>query len=190
MVNVPKIVDHEQRRREIGESVMEVIATDGLDGLTVRKIASASGWSTGVLTHYVRDKEELIQLAIGTMAEAFIERLETNVADTPVESVRLLLRELLPFDAQRRTEALIWFRLATYDPAGDGASNAIRRGHRELRKVVAARLADAGIRRDPSEVAAELVALADGLAIHHIIDPRGMPRTKIAATLDARLSEI
>ena len=186
---MPKIVDHQSRRTEIGLAVLDVVASDGLENLTVRKIATASGWSTGVLAHYARDKDEMIALAIEAMAERFVGRLQAIDTHEPREVLRTLLRELLPLDTERRTEALVWFRLATYALNRESAP-VIRRGHRELRRVTTNIVASLGVDRDPEEVSTELIALADGLAVHHLVDPRGMPRTRIAATLDARIAEI
>lgn len=49
---MPKIVDHDQRRRELAEAAWKVITEVGIDGATTREIARASGYSTGVLAHY------------------------------------------------------------------------------------------------------------------------------------------
>lgn len=187
---MPKLVDHDQRRTEIGSAALGVIASEGLDRLTVRKIAAASGWSTGVLAHYARDKDDMIALAVETMAQRFVARLQAIDATEVRERLRALLRELLPLDDERRTEALAWLRLAPYDPQGAGSADAVRQGHRDLRRAVVRVLDELGTASDSSTLAAELVALADGLAIHHLIDPRGVPRTKLEAVLDARLSQI
>lgn len=189
---MPKVVDHNERRREIGFAVLNLIANDGLERLTVRKIAAESGWSTGVLAHYVQDKDELVALGIEAMAEQFVGRLRAISWDDPQKALRLALRQLLPLDGDRRVEALAWFRLATYEGETPGASAAIRTGHRELRKLVADTLEAAGLcsGRAAHEVASELIALADGLAVHHLADPHGMPRTRIASALDARLARL
>lgn len=189
---MPKVVDHHQRRREIGVAVLNVIARDGLERLTVRKIAAESGWSTGVLAHYVQDKDELITLGTEAMAERFIGRLRAIPWEQPHQALRTALRQLLPLDAERHVETLAWFRLATYEGETPGASRAIRLGHRELRKLITRTLEVANPRSDrpAGELAAELIALADGLAVHHLADPHGVPRTRAAAILDARLAQL
>ncbi|HLR85817.1 MAG TPA: TetR family transcriptional regulator C-terminal domain-containing protein [Nocardioidaceae bacterium] len=187
---MPKIVDHKQRRLDIGDAVLEVVASEGVERLTVRKIAAVSGWSTGVLAHYARDKDDMIDLAVTSMVTRFAVRLQAIDTSDTRRALRDVLAELLPLDATRRTEAMAWARLATHDADGSGSARDVREGHRELRRHVASLLADIDEGHDPSVTATELIALADGLAVHHLIDPHGMPRTRIEATLDARLAQI
>ena len=186
---MPKIVDHDQRRLEIGDAVLDLIASDGLERLTVRKIAAVSGWSTGVLAHYARDKDDMITLAVTSMTERFVDRLRAVDLTDPRTALHAVLRELLPLDTVRRTEAIAWFRLAAYDADGSGSAAAIRKGHRLLRRLVADLLVEIDD-LDSATTAAELIALADGLAIHDLVDPRGMARTKTERVLEARLAQI
>ncbi|MBW0103982.1 TetR/AcrR family transcriptional regulator, partial [Pseudonocardia sp. KRD291] len=58
---MPKIVDHDQRREEILDAAIRVIGTVGIDHATTRAIARESGYSTGVLSHYFEDKDELLR---------------------------------------------------------------------------------------------------------------------------------
>src|SRR5690625_1917390 len=187
---MPKIDDHNQRRLDIEDAVLEGVASEGVERLTVRKIAAVSGWSTGVLAHYARDKDDMIDLAVTSMVTRFAVRLQAIDTSDTRRALRDVLAELLPLDATRRTEAMAWARLATHDADGSGSARDVREGHRELRRHVASLLADIDEGHDPSVTATELIALADGLAVHHLIDPHGMPRTRIEATLDARLAQI
>lgn len=55
----------EQRRRsQILRAVIDVVSEDGFDGATMRKIADRAGVSTGMLTYYYRNKNDLITDAI------------------------------------------------------------------------------------------------------------------------------
>ena len=47
---MPITVDHEQRRREVAEVAAELIAHRGLERVTVREIAAATGFSTTVVS--------------------------------------------------------------------------------------------------------------------------------------------
>ena len=40
---MPKIIDHDERRQELIEASWAVIAAEGLEGVTMRKIATAAG---------------------------------------------------------------------------------------------------------------------------------------------------
>ena len=54
---MPKIVDHEARRREISAAAAALIAKGGLEAVTFREIAQASGYSKGVVEHYFENVE-------------------------------------------------------------------------------------------------------------------------------------
>src|SRR5687768_18532842 len=48
------------RQTEIVDATIRVIARDGLAGASLRAIAREIGYTSGVLMHYFRDKEELL----------------------------------------------------------------------------------------------------------------------------------
>ena len=56
---MPKVVDHEAYRTELLERCVDAFARHGYAALTMRKIASELGVSTGTLYHYFASKEEL-----------------------------------------------------------------------------------------------------------------------------------
>ena len=66
---MPKIVDHDQRRREVLDATWRVIVRSGLDATTMRRIAQEAGYSNGVLAHYFKDKEALVLEVIALQTE-------------------------------------------------------------------------------------------------------------------------
>src|SRR5215211_4661257 len=94
---MPKVVHHEQRRREIAE------------GASVRTIAQEAGWSAGALRHYFATQSELLDFAIQLAAERIRQRIGAlELADDPRRAVEQLLAELLPLDDERRAENEVW----------------------------------------------------------------------------------
>ncbi|NLZ97477.1 MAG: TetR family transcriptional regulator, partial [Micrococcus sp.] len=51
---MPKIVDHEQRRRELAQAIWSIIALRGLSAVTLRSVAAEAGVSMGTVQHYFR----------------------------------------------------------------------------------------------------------------------------------------
>jgi AcrR family transcriptional regulator len=72
---VPKVVDHEKRRKEVAEAAWRVIEREGPDGTNMREIAREAGRTTGVVTHYFRDKRELMAFAFGLMVNSSTTRM-------------------------------------------------------------------------------------------------------------------
>ncbi|MGA4956539.1 TetR/AcrR family transcriptional regulator [Streptomyces lavendulocolor] len=61
---MPKKVDHEARRLEIAEALWRIASTRGLDGVSLRDVASEADISLGRLQHYFRTKDEMLLFAL------------------------------------------------------------------------------------------------------------------------------
>jgi TetR/AcrR family transcriptional repressor of bet genes len=195
---VPKIVDHEQRREELAEAVWRLASHEGLDAVTIRRVAAEAGWSTGALHHYFPDKEELLLFAFRIVANRIGRRVAAAraTADEPLELVRELLAIGLPLDAERRDETRVWFAslgLALTRPAlarAQGAAYAQWR--RQVASALEAAQADGALDAaiDARREAAGLVALVDGLAVQAMFEPSGPSAKRQLELLDARLAEL
>ena len=77
---MPAQVDHDERRRELADVAIELIAEAGLDGASVRKIAARAGYSTVVVAHYFRNKEELLRQAFEHTIEQTARQIDAAMA--------------------------------------------------------------------------------------------------------------
>ena len=77
---MPRVVDHEARRAEVAAVAADLIAQRGLDGVSVRDVAAAGGYSTTVVTHYFASKRELLLHAYRSAGTATEERLAAVAA--------------------------------------------------------------------------------------------------------------
>ena len=85
---MPKVVDHEKRREEIAEATWRVIERAGTEGANMREIAREAGQTTGVVTHYFRDKRELMAFAFGLMVDRSTSRMAEAAAGAgPMEAL-------------------------------------------------------------------------------------------------------
>jgi AcrR family transcriptional regulator len=190
---VPKIVDHEQRRRELAEAVWRVIRRNGIDGASVRTVAQEAGWSAGALRHYFRTQSELLDFAIELAAERIRQRVGAlELADDPRRAVEQLLSELLPLDDERRAENEVWLAFtarALIDPElgvrHAEIDDALRAA--SLRAVAMLGLPPG---RERTLEAERLHALLDGLALHGAMRPDRLPPRRILAVLRRHLDEL
>jgi AcrR family transcriptional regulator len=194
---VPKVVDHEQRRRELGHAVWRVIRRDGVDHASVRTVADEAGWSPGALRHYFATQSELLAFAMRLV----VERIEGRVAaldraSEPREAVEQVLHELLPLDDERRAENEVWLAFtarALIDPQllaqHNEVHDALHRACRSALETLAGNdPADAG---SATVLQAErLHALVDGLAVHTALRPELMPPDSIVAVLRLHLDAV
>lgn len=95
---MPKIVDRDQRRSEISQAILRVMAQVGVNSTTIRGIAREGGFSSGALAHYFTNKEEMINFAFGEVADTIFKRIEERLplAVSALDKLTVLIEELLP----------------------------------------------------------------------------------------------
>jgi AcrR family transcriptional regulator len=193
---VPKVVDHEQRRRELGQAVWRVIRRDGVDHASVRTVASEAGWSAGALRHYFATQSELLAFAMRLV----VERIEARVAALdraadPRQAVEQVLHELLPLDDERRAENEVWLAFtarALIDPQLHAQHNQVHDAlHQACRSALETLAVHGPADASPAALQAErLHALIDGLAVHTALRPDLMPPDSIVAVLRLHLDAL
>jgi hypothetical protein len=67
---LPKIVNTESKRYELAEVTRRLIAEEGLEATTLRRIAERANCTTGLVTHYFATKEELLIAAMEQVRHA------------------------------------------------------------------------------------------------------------------------
>ena len=141
---MPKVVDHDARRREITGALWRLAAREGLEAASLASVAAEAGVSKGRVQHYFASRDELLAFAASALRERLGARVRARVAaagEDPLAVVRALLAGLLPLDAEARVDALV--------------------GSAFLVRAIADPTARAQLRTGEEEI---LAALADGLA--------------------------
>jgi AcrR family transcriptional regulator len=116
---VPKIVDHDQRRSEIVEAFLTVVARDGLPAATSRAIAAELGIGTGALWHYFDGFDEVAAGAYERITERTNARIATATTGLRgLAAAYAMLHEILPLTKETLDEAHVvvgfWGRLAAH----------------------------------------------------------------------------
>lgn len=173
---MPKIVDYDKRREELATALLEVLARDGIDGVSVRSVAAHAGWTRGVISHYFSDRDELLLYAYRLALQREHAAVE-NLKGDPVSVLVALLLRALPIDEQSSLDFRIFLgmlgRLADRpDLAASLASDHAAYEERVLHAVRAATAADA-IRTplEPEALASMLSIYVDGLTVSCALDP-------------------
>ncbi|WP_345494876.1 TetR/AcrR family transcriptional regulator [Nocardia callitridis] len=125
---VPRLVDHEVRRRQITDAARRVIVGGGLDAVTFQSVAAEAGFSVRLVQYYFGTKREfLLATHRSVMADAgarFARRwAELGEQAAPRAALRALFEELLPLDEQRREEEIVLGAFNTAAIAGQGISS-------------------------------------------------------------------
>lgn len=72
---MPKIVDHNEQRRNLYVTVMRLIATRGMDNTTLRNIAVEHGCTKGMVQHYCDGKQYLLTETWAFAEKARVDRI-------------------------------------------------------------------------------------------------------------------
>ncbi|MGW0434436.1 TetR/AcrR family transcriptional regulator [Micromonospora sp. NPDC003197] len=109
---MPKVVDHEERRRHLGAAACVVLARAGSVGMTVRAVANEAGMALATAQHYLPTRERMVQAAIEHLADRVVRRARTIPAESiTLEVVRQAVLQLIPLDEERNFESRVWLIL-------------------------------------------------------------------------------
>ena len=161
---MPRRVDAGQRRAEIAALVVDVIQREGAASATVRRVSDAGGFSIGVITHYFRDKDELIACAFDWLAERSFGELDKTLARAGpgLQRLRAALEFMVPLQRERSFPA-VWLSLwsgAMHNPA---LADVHRRYYARWRRILRQCIAESA-RRDEIERPHALADAVDLLA--------------------------
>lgn len=194
---MPKIVDHDQRRRDLAEAAWRVAVRSRLGDLTLRAVAAEAGVSTGILAHYFADKEALIVHALHTAVESLTARYTEQAAKLgPWETLRAALQEVLLLDAERRAEWRAWLNfwdLALSAPALAAEHNRWYGSWRNHLTTLVWCCQQEGLlsrERDPYAEAVAAIAYVDGLCLQAAFDPDQFTAARQIVLLDRYLDTI
>ncbi|MFF9480160.1 TetR/AcrR family transcriptional regulator [Streptomyces sp. NPDC014733] len=109
---MPKRVDHDERRTEIGRALVRVAARRGLHAVGMRDVAAEAGISLRLVQYYFQTKENLLLHGLQQLTEEFGKRVTARVRAAgenpgPRAVVEALLTTSLPTDEESRAFHLV-----------------------------------------------------------------------------------
>jgi AcrR family transcriptional regulator len=78
---MPKIVDHEQYRKELLHKCFNLFAEKGYASITTRQIAKELGVSTGTLYYYFPRKEDMFEQLVEEMSQEYLQIFTNELKD-------------------------------------------------------------------------------------------------------------
>ena len=184
---MPKIVDHAQRRTEIVHALWLVIAEHGIEGVSLRQVATEAGVSMGRIQHYFGTKEALVLAGCAALVGAADAHYSETAQDAPRDRLLRIVSQQIPRDDGGRIGVSVWYAYV----AKSINHAAVRQVLAEARRGAegeCVRLIRAD-RRVDAEVALvqarRLLALADGLTLRVLVGD--LESAEAIASLDAEL---
>ena len=170
------------RKEQLAAAVWNTIVEKGIGAVSVRTVAETAGVAVGSLRHVFPTRAELIEFSARLMIDKVSDRVAglEPTGDERADAVETL-SQFLPLDAQRRAELEVNLALIAETPAlpelrgiRDDATRALRAACVRLAERVRGNTVsfeEALAGRGDQRRGATLHALADGLALHLLVDP-------------------
>jgi AcrR family transcriptional regulator len=186
--------DREARRTELLNAAISVIAQEGFAEASLRKVAERAGCSTGAVTYYFANREEMMAAVIESQFDDYDAMLKAS--EDKIDIRAGLKRWLDSLSANGTGEWVASFQLlslARHEPA---LAAVYQRRYARYRDVFAAMLAkgqrQGTIRRDiPADLLADQIsAMGDGWMMLFPIEPERFKPGRVNALLDATMALI
>jgi AcrR family transcriptional regulator len=164
---MPKKVDPQARRTLIADALMRVAAEQGLEGISLRHVATEAGVSAGMVQHYFANKDEMMAFALAVVRERNRVRVTAAVgalgADPPPRRLlRTIVAALLPLDEETTADGRVALAFLAYTAVRPAAARALHDDTARMTEFLTGLLP--GPAAGPA--AAGLLALMEGLGVY------------------------
>lgn len=171
---MPRQVDHAERRRVIAEAVCRLADERGLEGVTLRDVATRAGVSMGAVQRCFRTKEEMLEFALGYVGARISSRVRARLVRSPAQSASTALghaaTEVALLGEEHRAEARVWLAFVAQAAVSAGLAGTLRASYAGLEDSFTTLITEAAPDlAGPRRVARTILALADGLTTHVLI---------------------
>jgi AcrR family transcriptional regulator len=164
----------QERRAEIVAAASAVALAEGLESLTLRRVADALGVVPGLVNHYFPAVDDLVAVAFREAASAELDEVFTAAGQdgTPAQRMRAVLALLVSQD--RDSISLLWldaWQAAARRPALRAeVSRQMDAWQHRLTELIRAGVEAGSFRAgDPATVAVQVLAMIDGLSVQAVM---------------------
>jgi DNA-binding transcriptional regulator YbjK len=179
---MPKIVDHDAQRQKFAEATMNLIARQGLEGVTMRAVAAESGLSYGSLFHYFDSKDELLMHAVRHSTSLQSKRVNEFTSQySGLKALEHLLHDDAITNDSSREAWLVWltflYKVAMQETFADLHADLIAGWLDRIRRLLedARQAGEISERLDVDYEAKALWAYSAGVGQMGLLDPELLP---------------
>ena len=185
-----RIVDHDERRRDIAEVAMDLIAREGLEATTLNRIAQEMGASIRVITHYFADKDSLLLGVYRILAQQGQAPISAVLARDPADLVGALTALCGGDEAtlkRWRVYVAFWDKAARHAQFAAEQRLWIERTLAMIGDVIVARTGNVENMR---QIAMELISLVYGMSIQRTLDPGSWTSEAITSVIERNVQRL
>ncbi|MBB5939309.1 TetR/AcrR family transcriptional regulator [Streptomyces zagrosensis] len=177
---MPKIIDHDQRRREIVAVAKKLIIQGGFEAATMRSIVAEAGFANGALKRYFPNKDSIVAATFQSVLAEMNERIDdSDPSLDPKEALRRDIEVTLPLDTYRIASARVLLALWEHSVANEELATLYREHLHEWRRRLAVRITEARGKGEPcdapavTELAGEVIGMSIGANVTSLMFPDG-----------------
>ena len=173
----------DERRHDAITAAINVIAREGIEAATIRRIANEIGSSTATITYYFANKHELLLASYRKLGEFSSEKFAETIASDPADLVGYLVAMTA---GNLETMARWRMYIAIWDTSlRDPALAAELQSWTDATLVRIETLIDilAPGWRDKNDVARRLIALVQGISVQRLFDQDSWTTDKVHKVL-------
>jgi AcrR family transcriptional regulator len=187
---MPRIVDAEQRRKELTDAAARLIARSGIESATLREVAAEAGMTTGALTHYFADKRELL---LHTFEASLAHRKSLRPPpdkQSAEQRLRASLEGALVLTEAGRRHWMVTIVLCSQAMGDERLATSQREQYREFRQYIADHVRASGfaVGKAATALAEQLIAAADGIAMQALFDADTWPPARQRKVLNEMIA--
>jgi AcrR family transcriptional regulator len=182
-------VDHEERKRLIAAKTLSLIAEEGIERATIRRIAEELGFSTRSITHYFADKGELIEWVADHMAETGF-AIVAPLADDALELSECLV-SMTAIDQRNRHLWKVYIALWDLSSRNAAMADWFQRWTRRINDLVAGTIARHHPGHEDCEGSArKLIALVKGISVQSLLDPDTWTEAEVRTAVTGHMRSV
>jgi TetR/AcrR family transcriptional repressor of bet genes len=178
-------VDREEHRSRIAEVTAEVIAREGVEAATVRRIAAAAGYSTSIVTYYFADKHELLVAAYRALDKELRGKINAVLGRDPADLVGCLLCMTAAEEVsinRWRTYVALWGHAARDESWAQQERIDVESAISLIRDVIRTRNGEIA---SIDAMSRNLNAYIQGISVQALINPARWSRQEIQEAIEA-----
>ncbi len=178
-----RVTDLEATKTRLVQAAWTVIATEGIEAATLRRVATQAGCTTGLITHYFEDKNELVTVAYRRVLDMMIKDAAEAIASASgiAEQLRAAIEAIEPVRAGTREFTIVlmnfWAAAAVNPEFARHCRDDYRRWRRLIERVIRVGVAQGELRADTDVRALDdlLTLVSDGLSVGMTLTPAAYP---------------
>ncbi|MEM9494996.1 MAG: TetR/AcrR family transcriptional regulator [Pseudomonadota bacterium] len=189
--------EYELRRIQIAEATWSVISERGFANASMRAIAREAGFTTGVLTHYFENKDEILEFALIHAFRGVEELLDQAMSeDNVIVVLRKMTLDNMPINSSNRRKWSAWQGYLTKSESNLQIAETIKRIHAtnysKLTKLLQRGQKDGTVRDDFSatDLAMQWNTMINGLIRMAPFEPDGLSIEQLTQVIDVHLAMI